>query len=346
MNRILLYINILFILSACVSVKKIEIEVASPPNKPINDTIQSILLMNGSLTADFKNYDRDSLEAMLVKKDLVLDTILLDSIASDTIMQVAGKLMFESGRFDIVIPVERNIDHTGMPGHSKRKLTPEEVDQLCKDFNTDALLVLDNFSEKIKTTFGLKYAPGIYGDLDGPQEFKGEIEISYKSDWFLLLPNQSKHYQRFEINDTIFWEAANPLAQEMYNALPSIKEALLGGGIAVGESFAKQVSPLWRKDVRNYFMTGDKEADTAVPLIEKNKWAEAAEIWTKFLNATSTSMRSKIEHNLALAAEMTGDINKAIEWGIKSYHTKYSKETDQYLRILDKRRKVIETSNK
>ena len=191
MKRIILYINILFILTACVSVKTIEIQVANPPKKPITDDIQSLLLMNGSLTSAFKNYDRDSLEALLVNKELVLDTVLLDSIASDTIIQVAGKLMFESGRFDIVIPVEKNIDHSQMPGNLKRKLTPEEVGQLCKDFNTDALLLLNNFSEKIKTTFGVKYANPIYEEAGVTQIFKGIIEIDYNSDWFLLLPNQS-----------------------------------------------------------------------------------------------------------------------------------------------------------
>ena len=148
------------------------------------------------------------------------------------------------------------------------------------------------------------------------------------------------------MKDTIFWKSESPVIQEMYDALPSVKQALIGGGIAVGESFANQVSPQWNNDIRYYFMTGDKEADAAVPLIEKNKWEEASEIWKKYSNSTSASMRSKIEHNLALAAEMTGNIDLAIEWGLKSYRSKYSKETDRYLRVLDKRKKILGASGK
>jgi hypothetical protein len=71
------------------------------------------------------------------------------------------------------------------------------------------------------------------------------------------------------------------------------------------------------------------------------KWEEAAEIWLKYSNVESKKLKSKIEFNLALSFEMTGDIDKAIEWGAKSYKTYYRNSTSKYLKILDRRRKGV-----
>ncbi len=334
-NKILLYVSILVFLSACVSVRKIEIEVANPPEKLIAEDIQSILMINGSLTPDFKNYRSDSLEALFIGKSFAMDTILLDSVAADTALQLAGKYLYESSRFDVVIPVDRNIDHSMMPDNKKRKLTREEVSQLCQDFKTDAVLVLNHFEEKVRSAFG-RYYSGI--DLEFmDQVYYGKIEVSYFSEWFLLKPGEESKEQRFVVSDTIYWEMNDFSLQDMYNALPSIKEALVEGGGATGERFAKMIGPLWTKDRRFYFLTGNKEADQAVALIKENKWEEASLIWNRFADNASSAFRSKIEFNLALASEMSGDLKKALEWGNKSFQSRYRKETDYYLRKLNKR---------
>jgi hypothetical protein len=45
-----------------------------------------------------------------------------------------------------------------------------------------------------------------------------------------------------------------------------------------------------------------------------------------------------VEFNLALASEMSGNLDLAIEWGLKSFKTKYSKAIEVYLKNLDTKR--------
>ena len=52
--------------------------------------------------------------------------------------------------------------------------------------------------------------------------------------------------------------------------------------------------------------------------------------------------RSKVEYNLALAAEMKNDFDLAIEWGVKSFKSRYSKPAEVYLKTLDLRKKQME----
>jgi hypothetical protein len=109
---------------------------------------------------------------------------------------------------------------------------------------------------------------------------------------------------------------------------------------------ADNISPKWQDENRKYYITGNKEIDTAIPLIKENKWEEAAEIWMKYSSVSSKSLRSKVEFNLALAAEMTGDIDLAIDWAFKSYKTKYSRIADLYLNYLNQRHSSLEKSSR
>jgi hypothetical protein len=89
-----------------------------------------------------------------------------------------------------------------------------------------------------------------------------------------------------------------------------------------------------------------KNHDPTIPLIKLNKWDKAYAIWKNYSSEPSNSLRSKIEYNLALATEMTGDIDGAIEWAGKSLKSKYSRSTELYLKYLGFRRSKLEEASK
>jgi hypothetical protein len=140
---------------------------------------------------------------------------------------------------------------------------------------------------------------------------------------------------KFEVQDTIFWERSGASLQETYEKLPMIKEALIGGGIENAKSLAEYISPGWKEEVRSYFITKNDGADKAISYLRKNDWKEAENTWKKYSASTSSSFRSKIEFNLALAAEMNGKPEEAIEWAKKSLKSSYSKMAENYITILN-----------
>ena len=102
------------------------------------------------------------------------------------------------------------------------------------------------------------------------------------------------------------------------------------GGIVSGQVIADQIGPKWQNKKRFYYHTGNRKINAAIPLIKTDKWEEASAIWSGFANVSRPSLRYKIEYNLALASEMTGDINKAITWANQSLATKSSLRTRKY----------------
>lgn len=327
--------GMLVLFSSCISMGKISVQVSVPPKRAISNDIQSIVLMNRSMTGAFANLNQDSLESLFIRKKLSLDRIFLDSIAADTTLKSVGNSMYQSGRFDIVIPVKRNLPNLNLGAEDKSpSLSLSQVKQVCTEFSTDALLVLENFYEKIKTSFRIESGE-FYSNGVPSKEYVAFIQVAYHSNWKLYQPLEKLMVAKFEVNDTIYYERTGNTLQETYEKLPTIKEALIDGAIENANSISSYVSPSWKSDERRYFVTNNKEADRAVDYLLKNDWKEAENIWMKFSTSTSTVLRSWIEYNLALASEMNGNLKGAIEWAKKSTKTKYSKAAEDYLRLLE-----------
>ena len=337
----ILFVFICVSIFSCSSLKNIGIEVAVLPEYPIGEDIQSLVLLNRSMTNRFTNNKIDSLEKILVNNKLLMDTLLQDSIAADTAVQVAAQALFESGRFDVVVPKDRNI----VRADNEEILKPLDVNfinEICTDFKVDGVLVLESFAEQLKT----KYYLGKDGSSFNFSYINATTDIKYFSEWRLYRPRDLNRVIRFQMADSIFWNIGSSSVEAVYLQMPRTKEALIGGGIAAGLKMSAYIGTGWVNQNRYYYLTGKSEIDAAIPLIKNNKWEEAAAIWEKFASNPSKTIKSKVEFNLALASEMNGDLDLAIEWGLKSFKTRYSKATEVYLKTLDDKRIALLKENK
>ena len=311
---------------------RISIQVSVAPPRALPDEIQSVVLMNRSMTPEFSNLNQDSLEALFIRKSLHLDNVFLDSLAADTTLNAIGNALYESGRFDAVIPLRRNLPKINSSyDDSSPSLTLAQVKQICDEFKTDALLCMDQFHEKVNTSFSVE----TLSPYTNEKEYSAYIQVAYHSNWKLYQPLEKLMIAKFEVKDTISWERYGNTLQNTYENLPMLKEALMDGAIENGENLAAYISPGWKAEDRSYFITNNQEADKAIALLKRNEWKEAETVWLKFSKSNSAGLRSEIEYNLALAAEMNGNIDEAIEWAKKSLRSKYSKAAENYISLLN-----------
>ena len=324
------------LLTSCVSMGKISIQVSVPPQRPISNEIQSIVLMNRSMNGSYSNLNQDSLENLFIKKKLGLDELMLDSLAADTTLKTIGNALYESGRFDIVIPMQRNLPNINLSYKTESpSLSLAQVNQICTEFKTDALLSLENFYENVKTYYQIGYER--ITDYKTSRQYNIVVQVAYHSKWKLYQPAEKLKIASFEVNDTIFWERSGNSLQETYEELPTIKDALISGAIENGQSLSDYISPGWQEQSRNYFITNNAEADRAIAYIKSNNWKDAERIWMKFSTSSSPALRSMIEYNLALAAEMNGDLKAAIQWAKRSFKSKFSRTAEEYINLLNRR---------
>ncbi len=99
--------------------------------------------------------------------------------------------------------------------------------------------------------------------------------------------------------------------------------------------FAELLIPHWVEVQRMYYKSGQCRIKKAEELIKENDWIEAAEIWKKNVNNKNKSIAAKSMFNLALACEIEGDIDAAIDWAVKSFHVFERKNELNYYNCLD-----------
>ncbi len=329
------------VLASCNTTKMITIELPQQGKKELPDKIQSLLLVNRTVDESYEDLPEDSLQNIFYRKGFNTDTLIYDLQSADTLLQALGNLLFESGRYDIVIPVNRFIEHRENAFLSET-MKWDEVNELCDTYNTDAVLSVDMFKTRVVARYEREsfYHPG---DNTFYEAVKARMAVLYESLFRIYDPSEEKVLVREFLSDTIFWEDSGMSANELFQNFTSVKQALSEAGIALALDFTEKISTTWLRERRSIFSDKNAEMKQAMALINQGDWPGALEIWESVAQQEkSRSVRSKAEFNLAVAYEISGDINKAIEWGLKSYHTQFRQSTYDYLERLKYRKQEIE----
>jgi tetratricopeptide (TPR) repeat protein len=341
------YLNFIFLLPAlfflvsCSSLRTIPVEIAFMPKDRVPEEIQSFTLVNRATDYRYQNHRADSLQQYFYRRQFNLDTLLLDSQAADTLLLVLGDLLFESGRFDIVIPDQRSLSadsYSFLP----TTISWEDADSLTGLYNTDAVLSLDHFKTKVITNYDKESVYDQYSNKYFDAYF-AQMDIAYETLFRIYYPKTRQIVKNIAIIDTLHWEDADREIRPLFNRFTTVKAALLETGIEAALRLSARIAPEWRITRRTYFFKGHPKLEQAHLLINQGDWEGATALWLELAEiAGSGSLRSKAEYNLALAYEMQGNMDEAIRWGVKSYETMYRPITYNYLEKLNDRKKQIE----
>lgn len=331
-HKILLFCLIGLVAVSCKSYyTTLTIETPKPAKEELTSDIKSITLMNRSVNNQFLNYQEDSLQLYFYRNGYQLSKDILDISASDTTIQALAALMFESGRYDIVVPLERNIKRNLPYEVIPDTLSTTLVNGICSQYNTDALMVMEQFSTKVMADYtSEKYNDPRFGNS---YSFYASLDVKYSAFFRVYKSGIKDPVKEFQITDTIYWESADGTQSRLFQKLPFIKQALINAGIKVALDVDSKISPAWSSEKRGYFLF-DLKNDSGQQLMNENKTEEARVFWMEKAQSTNKKIKSRAEYNLALASELDGNIDQALEWGLKSFYTYYQYQTEVYLRKL------------
>lgn len=320
----------------------LSIENMQPAPDELSQDIQSITLMNRSMDNQFQKYKEDSLQMYFYRKGFQLSTIVLDSTACDTTLRALSNLMFESGRYDVVIPVNRNLERNVSFELLPDTLNRDKVREICQTYDTDALMVLEKFSTKVMTDISdEKYFDPNSGNV---RSYYATLDLAYNALFRVYYPVNKSFNKEINISDTIYWESSDVTLEHLFNKLPTVKKALINAGIKVALDLDSKISPTWGTEKRGYFLFRPQN-DLGQKFINENNIEKAAQFWEEMAKVSNKKIRSKAEYNLALINELNGDIDKAIEFGLKSFYTYYRFQTETYLKKLQTRKLAMQKTH-
>ncbi len=342
---VVLVFSLLIIISSCTSVNYVRVQLAQPSKEELPKDIQSILLVNRAVDTLYQNYIEDSLQVSFYRQTFNVDTLLYDSLAADTTMRALGELLYESGRYDIVIPENRFLPHEKNKYFST-EMSWEEVSQLCSDFNTDVVLSLDHLGMRATT----QYSRETLYDRLNDRYFKGyfaRMAVRYSSLFRVYDPLKKEVVNRAFLSDTLVWEEFGMSNRELFGKMTSVKDALVETGISIALDYSGKLAPSWKTDTRMYYLSTNEKFVQAHHAVQSNDWEKALTLWKEVSeNEGSKSLISKAQFNAAVTHEILGNFDKAYEWGTKSYKTQYKAVTYNYLLKLKQRREQLKRLNK
>ena len=304
----------------------IGIETYNPAEVTFPDKVNKLLIVNNSvaqpedwgyeLTIQGKEQGGNKVKA---------DSALLEACRS------LGSAIVDASFFNDVLLYNKAV-RQDKNAHLDTKLTAEQVEALCEETGTDAIISIDRllFDMKKEVTDLGVYVTGLI-DV----KMAGVVR-SYVSGRELPLTT-------IHLNDSTMWGESAENQTVLNKILPSPEDALKASGEYFGLKLYANFVPHWQKETRWYFTGMGSRWKEASAYAEKEKWAEAEARWNAiYKNAENWNPRSRAASNLALCNEMKGDLVKALEWATISYNLfKENKGNKEYTDFMEVYVKVL-----
>ncbi len=204
------------------------------------------------------------------------------------------------------------------------------LDGFINQYETDLLIILDSIELVMNEWEEADYE--VY-----PVEFYKYREFSVSAYWKFIDVYERNILDSFTYSDTLFWELKNISKKDLENEFPSTVQCLRELCYYTGLDYSKRIFPAWKTETRFFYIEGNKQFKSAALLANEGKWNEASEIWKQYVKHIDKELASRACFNLAVASEILGNIDIAVQWAQISYDIKEKKRTRYYILKLKNR---------
>tara|TARA_R110000868_G_scaffold291085_5_gene551467 strand:- start:18627 stop:19556 length:930 start_codon:yes stop_codon:yes gene_type:complete len=301
------------------------------PEVILPEGINNILAVNRSLT---KDGDKQSEKIESIVTGEIAGS---DKLASDEAIKGVFDGIHNKSQFNIILPDTLRIYGTGTR-QTPELLSWKRVSEMCNNSNADALLVLETFdsnSDLVRSAVTQQVSSVLINGKPS-KLLPNQVRIDVKSYWRLYDPYtktiSDQYQQTFYMNFNLL------------NGLPPLG-ALPETAYAAGIDYIKRFLPSYykvRRDMykkgkgrdKNRFAAGWRSAEVA-------KWQDAIDIWKGIVENRGSSA-GMAALNIAVAYEVLGDTNLALQYAQLAYKDYGDKLSRDYAKILLKRKRLQE----
>ncbi|MDR0729123.1 MAG: DUF6340 family protein [Prevotellaceae bacterium] len=157
---------------------------------------------------------------------------------------------------------------------------------------------------------------------------------------FVVYDAMSKTYSHQEtLSDTLVWakDTWDDNLARTQSELPSIEEAAPLAAAEIGRLYTRTLAPFWLSVQRFFFVPSAKDLRTAAEHAENGEWDEAMTIWEQYAGHNNRRVAAQSAFNVALACEVNGHYELALEWLQYAEKLYVIREIAGYRAILQRR---------
>ena len=317
-------------LNSC-KMSSVTMSVMEPAQITVPSHIKHLIVVNRSLPDDDSKIN-NVVEGIITGEGLFVDRQASENCVSGVISHIVT-----TDRFTAVFPTELDYRGTGT-GAWPDPFHWSTVQRLCAKYKADALLALEVFDSNSGQKMS---ARDVTRTIDGRRvtvkEFVATMDIGIKAGWRIYDPKN-----KVIIDQNIYWDhmtfdGVGKSEDEADANLPRKRFAVRDAGTFAGQQYGMRISPSWIRVARSYYKKGNDAFKDAKYKVRANAWEEAAKIWQKYVNDPDPKIAGYATYNMALACEVQGDLEGALQWAKKSYKDHYNKKARSYIYILERR---------
>lgn len=303
------------IIHSCEPLQRIKVQTVEPSKINLPSTISSILLINT---------DTD------INNDSIADTLLVKMLYDQLVLGMKDVVMFSPRIESNSLQVKDDVVLNASIQNQDKGYKWSFLQKLSKTYNTDGVLILDSLlikmSEIEKMQFDYDVSYYIY-----------TRKFYIDGHWTLVDPWNQQTVDKNRYQDTLFWEGYGLTAREAQDDAGSIQQQVKELGYWFGFDYASRILPVWQDSERLLYALGPGDFSSGYELAKEGNWEKAVESWKPFVNHHEQEMRSRASYNMAVASEMMGNIDLALEWANKSYAIKNKSHVLNYISLLKRR---------
>lgn len=215
-------------------------------------------------------------------------------------------------------------------------LSWDEVQKICDENDVQLLFVLEVYDTdtkvNIEPTTTTTNTP--LGGVTVPST-NVRMRTDIKTGWRIYDPKNKWIRDEFWLRDRLTSTGRGTI--DSFATLAKRGQAVTQISTQVGRFYAGRVENQAFRVWRNYFKNGSRNLKIARRRSEVGDWDGAAELWLKDTESPKRKVAGRACHNMAIYAEINGDLYGALEWAQKAYADYRCKESEDYARILRRR---------
>jgi len=309
-------------LPSCKTFDYFQITVLEPAEIFLPDSISKLVLYH-----NFQQPDTNSTSDLYkIFDDIKTDSCIGNKSLADTTIYSLSDLLNPMGRFQV--SCFDSFEYKFPKSAEQFTFTDVGIlKQMCDSCFADAVLLLADVTRYDKYD--------VYSNLFG--HYIGAFEVMITSTWFLINPYTPKLLDKKVFRDTFYFEVAPMALIEAEEACRVRNEVLHEAFVLAGQQYGYRISPYWAETDRMVFKSGNKFLKNGYNQARNGEWKNAAHYWKQGLADNDQKNQAKAAFNLALASEMEGLLNPALEWAKISYLAFPDTINGMYKTILEKR---------
>jgi len=328
--NILLVLLGAFLVTSC-KTTQISIQVLNPAQISLPSDIKTIAFVNRSLLGKKERFKN------IVEGAITGESVFADRLGSEECIKGVVEGLNNSPRIRGIIPANIDIRGTGSRQFPD-PLNWETVDSICKANNVEALACLEVFDSDCTSKITSRAATKKEKNKDiSYTEFTVHLDVNVVSGWRIYYPAGQKIIDQNTYIDTKSWANKSDDPKSAEKGLPYKDDAVSQSGNFAGNQYAFRISSNWSWVSRIYYSKENSDFEQAKRMVKSNDWKGAAILWQKYINSANPKISGYACYNLALAAEMDGNLESAIDWAKKAYVGFKNKSAYTYMNILQKR---------